>query len=63
MKVWIIECDHKPVYVQMYPAFFPDDENGYASARACLNALEIKNKGKRYYDAVLYERVEPGGKK
>ena len=58
MKVWIIQCDHKPVYVPMYPSFFPDDKDGYVSARGCLNVLEFKNNGEHYYDAVLYQRIE-----
>jgi hypothetical protein len=55
MKVWIIERDHKPM--KGYP-FFLDDREGTEKMKDCLNGLPAR--GKHYFDAVLYERIEPG---
>lgn len=52
MKAWIIERDHEPIMVPR------DTPEGAATARRNLNKMPT-NDG-HYYDAVLYERIEPG---
>lgn len=52
MKVWIIEKDHQPITT------LRDTPEGAAAARAILNSLPTNED--HYYDAVLYERIEPG---
>jgi hypothetical protein len=51
VKVWIIERDHQPIMVPC------DTPEGMAAARRNLNKFPT-NDG-HYYDAVLYERLEP----
>lgn len=52
MKVWIIERDHEPITT------LRDTPEGAAAARSILNGLPTDQE--HYYDAVLYERIEPG---
>ena len=54
MKVWILECDHKPMEGL---ACFSDGEEGTESMKFWLNGLPTDDG--HYYDAVLYERPEP----
>jgi hypothetical protein len=52
MKVWIIERNHEPITT------LRDTPEGVAAARSILNSLPTTEEN--YYDAVLYERIEPG---
>jgi hypothetical protein len=52
MKVWIIERDHEPITT------LRDTPEGAEATRSILNKFPTDNG--HYYDAVLYERIEPG---
>jgi hypothetical protein len=55
MKVWILECDHEPI---VGLPFFRDDCESTTAMKVWLNSLPTDQE--HYYDAVLYERIEPG---
>jgi hypothetical protein len=62
MKVWIMERDHKPmVNSHQHVLSFPVDAEGTAAMKKCLNMFPASPEH-GYYDAVLYERIEPGPK-
>jgi hypothetical protein len=58
MRVWIIERDHVPLDVV---CAFRDDKEGTAAMKEFLNNFDTSQEH-HYYDAVLYERIEPGPK-
>jgi hypothetical protein len=54
MKVWILECDHKPI--SDMPVFLTDQKET-RRMKAMLNRFPTDDE--HYYDAVLYERIKP----
>jgi hypothetical protein len=59
MKVWVIECDHEPMVGQKQRVpTFRDDRAGAVDMKRFLNSLATDQES-HYYDAVLYERIEP----
>ena len=64
MRVCVIERDHKPLMDVRNPGHvlaFADDAKGVAAMKRRLNRYP-QNGSSPYYDAVLYERIEPGPK-
>ena len=61
MKVWIIERDHDPMVIADRVPAYPTDEKGTAAMKFLLNRFPTDQEH-HYYDAVLYERIEPDHK-